>query len=85
MKTLLGACGCEADGALCDACRAAAVRVATAAAAVTGAVHEIEHEDPQSNRVFTLRRGGDGRWFVVDVRRMGSIERGRVRPQPESA
>jgi hypothetical protein len=86
----LGTCTCASNAALCDQCRHAAINVAIAASATCDsskgrAVNEIEHEDPQSGRVFTVRRANDGQWYVTDVRRMGSIERGRCRPMPSDA
>jgi hypothetical protein len=85
----LGACTCR-PGDACAQCRDAAIRVATAAAAVCDrgkarAVNEIDYEDARSGRVFTVRRGSDGEWHVVDVRHTGAIERGRCRPAASDA
>jgi hypothetical protein len=84
------ACTCSDDVLLCDGCRATAIEVADAVAGIVdgtraNAVNEIEYTDPFTSRVSTLRRDDAGRWYVLDVRHLGSAERARCRPAATSA
>jgi hypothetical protein len=79
------ACTCGEDVLQCEPCRLAAADIAAAVAQIcahtrVNAVNEIEYTDPFTSRVATLRVDGGGRWSVIDVRPLGSAERGRCRP-----
>ena len=84
------ACRCSDDVLLCDGCRRSAIDLADAVAEMVAhtranGVNEIEYADPFTGRVSKLRRDGSGAWDVVDVRRLGSAERARLRPVSRSA
>jgi hypothetical protein len=83
-------CTCSDLVLQCERCRATAVDVAAAVAEIcdhtrANAANEIEYTDPFTGRVSTLRRDGDGRWSVIDVRHLGSAERARCRPTNSQA
>ncbi len=79
-------CACNNDDTLlCEACRRSAVELADAVAEMVAhtranGVNVIEYTDPFTGRVSTMRRDDSGAWLLVDVRRLGSAERLRTRP-----
>lgn len=79
-------CACNNDETLlCEGCRRSAVELADAVAEMVAhtrakGVNVIEYTDPSNGRVSTMRRDDSGAWLVIDVRRLGSAERLRMRP-----